>query len=162
MVSIGFLPNMAAIVPQLPGASSPLVTFLALMGGVALLSFAAEYLAYSFGNSPMQNWRMSITAITIGLVAVFWRVWSRQIDFVDQSINPENTGFRMTLWLFIVISALLPFWMCYSASFSVCRERWLPGISLFAVRIVSCVGIWAGYIWMGTSVVGILNGVKLV
>ena len=163
---IPFLPAspislLAAAAPGLPGSSGPLVTFITLMAAVALVSYIAEYIALTFGRSPLLNWRMVAAAVAISVAYAFWTVWSQQTSFVDQSMDPSNTSFRMFLWLSILVFCVVPFFLCYNAAFSVWFDRWMPGVSLFIVRVLVCLGLWLGYGWMLKTVCALLKGVRL-
>lgn len=142
-------------------SGSPLVTFLSLMAGAALVSYAAEFIALRFGRSQIINWRMVTAIVAVAIAFVFWYVWNQQTDFVNMSIDPTNGSFRFSLWLFLILSFGIPCLMCYSAVVSVVYDRWMVGVSLFAVRILVVLAMLGGCGWMVKSVLAMLKGVRL-
>lgn len=161
LFSLPLLPLFGAAENSMWGSSGPIVTFLAVMGGLGVISFIAEYIAHTFGRSEQQNLRFSIAAFTIAILYVFWNVWSQQVNFADQSINPENGSFRLILWMFLLISLIVPFVLCYNALFSVYVERWMPGFVLFFVRILVVIALWIGYVSMTRNILSLLKDVRL-
>lgn len=141
--------------------SSPLTTFFLVMGATALVSFVAEYIAQRFGPSLFVNWRMAIAIVTTVVIHVFWLVWSQQSNFAVMSMNPTDNSFRMFLWIFLLISVFLPLYMNYHAVLSVWYDRWMPGVSLFAIRVLVCIVMVGGYIWTIKSIFALLHGVRL-
>lgn len=134
----------------------PLIPFLLVLGSAALVSFVAEYIAHRFGSSLMINGRMAIVIVTTVVIRVFWIVWSQQSNFADRYIDPMDSSFRMFLWLFFLISVLIPLYMSYHAVLSVWYDRWMPGVSLFAIRVLVCIVMVAGYAWTVRAVLALL------
>ena len=142
-------------------AMSPMVSFLVTMGVTALVSYVAEFLVQRFGRSPIINWRMIIAIGTISAAYLFWTFWSQQVDFASAALDPANSAFRMSLWLFLAVTLVVPLWMCYSALLSVWYDRWFPGITLLAIRILVCIVMVGGYVGLLRTMFGLLSGVRL-
>ena len=154
------IPILSASTPAAAPAN-PMVVFLSILGVAVVVSYVAEYIVQRFGRSPIINWRMILAIVTIAASYLFWIFWSQQVNFAAAALDPANSSFRMSLWLFLAISLLVPLWMCYSAILSVWYDRWLPGISLLVVRVIVCIVMVGGYWWMLRTIFGLLSGVRL-
>lgn len=142
-------------------ATNPMVTFLVILGVTSLVSFASEYIVQRFGRSPIINWRMIITIGTTAAAYLFWTFWSQQVDFASAALDPANSAFRGSLWLFLAVTIIVPLWMCYSALLSVWYDRWFPGITLLGIRILVCIVMVGGYVGLLRKMFSLLSDVRL-
>ena len=150
---------LAATKPSEGMVSVGFISFVLALAGVSLL---VEYLYARFGESMAVNARFAITAMVLLLMHIFWRTWPRQTNIVAQSLSPDATGFRLTIWLFLAISILLPVWLVAGAVRITWIERFLPGgLGLALVRVLLCIGLVCAIFWLGIDCANVLEGVRL-
>ena len=150
---------LAATKPSEGMVSVGFVVFLLAVAGVSLL---IEYLYARFGESMAINGRFAITSMVLLLMHVFWRTWPRQTNIAAQSLAPDASGFRLTIWLFLAISILLPLWLVAGAARITWLERYLPGgLGLVLVRVLLCLALVGAIFWLGSDCANVLDGVRL-
>ena len=138
------------------------VGFVVFLLAAAVVSLLVEYLYARFGESMAVNGRFAVTAFVLLLMHIFWRTWPRETSIVSQSLAPDATGFRLTIWLFLAISILLPFWLVAGAARLTWLERFLPGgLGLTLVRALLSLALAGAIIWLGVDCAAVLEGVRL-
>ena len=154
--------SFSSIVPVLAlNVTGTAMTLLLTLAGAALVVFAAEYVTARFGMSPAINWWCFVSLVSIGIAYAFWHVWAQQVNFVDVTLDPTRSSFRLTLWLFLLLSVLLPLLTAKNTLLVIWYVRWMPGITLFVVRILAALVMLFGYGCLIVSLFKHLKGVNL-
>ena len=136
--------------------------FILVLLAIAAVSLVIEYLYARFGESMAANGRFAVTAVVMLLMHVFWRTWAKQTNIVAESLAPDASGFRLTIWLFLILSTVLPAWLIYSAAMFTWRDRFIPGgLPLVLTRAAVCVGLVVALAWLGADCAELLAGVRL-
>ena len=138
------------------------VGFIILLVAIAAVSLVVEYLYARFGDSMAINRRFAVTAAVILLMHVFWHSWSQQTNIVAESLLPDASGFRLTIWLFLAISIVFPAWLIFSA----CKYTWFDrfvsgGLPLVLVRALLCLMLAVSLVWLGSDCATLLAGARL-
>lgn len=159
---------MIPLLPVLLAAATPsrgtlvCVPFCLAVVAMAVAAYIAEYVHAQFGESPAISWRHVVTAVVLGLLHVFWRVWAQETDLVAASLAPEASLFRLGLWAAILATAGLSGWLVYHTAEFTWFDRFLPhGTSLTLVRACVSAGLALAAAWLWTDSFGLLAGARL-
>ena len=149
--------------PLLADTGVPLsIGFCILVALAAVASGVVEYLYARFGESADISWRFVVVSIVLGVLHIFWHTWSQQIDIADASLAPENTLFRLTIWLFLIATWAFPAWLLSGAIQFTWFDRFIPrGLPLVLLRAALCVGLGFALVWMGLDSFSLLEGARL-
>ena len=149
--------------PILAETEAPLsIGFCLLVFFAAVASVVVEYLYARFGESADISWRFAILAIVLGILNIFWHTWSQQIDIVGTSLAPENTLFRLTIWIFLAATWAFPAWLLLGTVQFTWFDRCIPGgLPLVLFRAALCIGLAFAIVWLGLDSLSLLEGVRL-
>ena len=149
--------------PLLADTSAPLsIGFCLLIALAAVASVVVEYLYARFGESADISWRFPVVTIVLVILHVFWHTWPQQIDIVGASLAPENTAFRLTIWLFLAATWAFPAWLLFGAVQFTWFDRFIPrGLPLVLFRAALCLGLAFAIVWQGLDSLSVLEGARL-
>ena len=137
------------------------MTFLFTLAGTAIIIFAAEYVSARFGMLPAINWWCCVSLVSIGIAYAFWHVWAQQMNFVEVTFDPTQSGVRLKIWFFLILTVLLPLLTVKNTLLTLWYDRWMPGITLFVIRILAACVMLFGYGCLIAALLRHLKGAKL-